>query len=62
MPKLAVVNKMERWGDDCEAVLDAIHTKLGATVLPLTIPNGSGQDFEGVIAMMSMERRAVDKE
>ncbi|QJT08214.1 elongation factor G [Oceanidesulfovibrio marinus] len=62
VPKLAFVNKMDRLGADFEAVLDAIHTKLGATVLPITIPIGSGQDFEGVIDVMTMERLAFDTE
>ncbi|TVM15836.1 elongation factor G [Oceanidesulfovibrio indonesiensis] len=62
VPKLAFVNKMDRLGADFEAVLKAIHAKLGATLLPITIPIGEGQEFKGVIDVLTMERLEFDTE
>jgi elongation factor G len=62
VPKLAFVNKMDRPGADFAAVLAAMRERLGAVPLPLTLPVGSGQDFEGVIDLVAMRRLHFDPE
>ncbi len=56
VPKLAFVNKMDRPGADFEAVLDAMGAKLNVVPLPLVVPVGSGQEFQGVIDLVAMRR------
>ncbi len=60
VPKLAFVNKMDRPGADFAAVLDAMRQRLNAVPLPLTVPVGCGQDFEGVIDLVAMRRLHFD--
>lgn len=60
VPKLAFVNKLDRLGADFAAVLDALHTRLGATVLPLTAPIGEGDDFEAILDVITQERLDFD--
>jgi len=60
VPKLAFVNKMDRPGADFAAVLTAMRERLKAVPLPLTVPVGAGQDFEGVIDLVTMRRLYFD--
>lgn len=52
VPKIAFVNKMDRVGADFEAVLQQMRDKLGAAPLPVTIPWGAEDKFEGVIDLV----------
>ena len=56
VPKLAVVNKLDRPGADFEAVLTAIREKLRANPVAVTIPVGQGPELAGVIDLVTMER------
>lgn len=60
VPKLAFINKMDRPGADYEAVLDALRTRLGVTPLSLNIPVGQGEEFSGIIDLLSLERLDFD--
>jgi len=62
VPKLAFVNKMDRLGADFAAVLQAMEDRLGARPLPVQIPVGAGQEFSGVIDLLTMERIAFEPE
>ncbi len=55
VPKLAFVNKMDRLGADFEATLDAMRTRLGAVPLPLVVPMGQGETFEGLVDVVTRE-------
>jgi elongation factor G len=55
VPKIAFVNKMDRVGADFAAVLEQMREKLGAKPLPITIPWGAEDSFQGVIDLMSMD-------
>ncbi len=57
VPRLAFVNKMDRSGADFLSVVAQIHEKLGANPVPLQIPIGSEDSFEGVVDLIEM--RAV---
>ena len=52
VPIVALVNKMDRTGADFDGVVTEIHTKLGATPVPLMLPIGREADFKGVIDVL----------
>jgi elongation factor G len=52
VPRLCFVNKMDRLGADFEAVVAEIADRLGAHPLPLQIPLGAGDDFQGQIDLV----------
>jgi elongation factor G len=53
VPKIAFINKMDRVGADFQAVLGQMREKLGATPVPITIPWGAEDRFEGVIHLVN---------
>ncbi len=55
VPKIAYVNKMDRTGADFLAVVDEIHEKLGARPVPICLPIGAEEHFEGIIDLISMK-------
>ena len=55
VPKLAFINKIDRLGADFEAVLAALRERLGANPLPLTVPVGQGEDFQGLVDLLTEE-------
>lgn len=55
VPRIAFVNKMDRPGADFFRVLEEIKTKLGATAVPLQIPIGEAENFQGVIDLVTQE-------
>lgn len=52
VPIVALVNKMDRTGADFDGVVHDIHSKLGATPVPLMLPIGREADFKGVIDVL----------
>lgn len=61
VPKLAFVNKMDRIGADFSAVLKSMQTRLGANPLPVVIPVGATETFQGVIDLVTLERLDFDE-
>ncbi|MBR5035229.1 MAG: elongation factor G [Bacteroidales bacterium] len=55
VPKIAYVNKMDRVGADFLAVVEEIHTKLGANALPICLPIGAEENFEGIVDLIAMK-------
>lgn len=55
VPRIAFVNKMDRQGADFFNVYNEVKVKLGANPVPLQIPIGSEQSFEGVIDLIEMK-------
>ena len=55
VPKIAYVNKMDRVGADFLACVEEIKTKLGATAVPICLPIGSEDKFEGIIDLIDMK-------
>ncbi|MFT5137961.1 MAG: elongation factor G [Arenicella sp.] len=62
VPRLAFVNKMDRSGADFLRVVNQIKTRLGATPVPLQLPIGAEEEFEGVIDLIKMKAIYWDKE
>ena len=53
VPTLAFVNKMDRTGANFFKVLDDMHKKLGATVVPMVLPIGAEADFVGLVDVLN---------
>ena len=55
VPRLAFINKMDRVGADFYRVVEQIKTRLGGKPVPLVIPIGKEDDFEGVVDLVTMK-------
>jgi elongation factor G len=53
VPRIAFVNKMDRVGADFERVVRTIRERLGANAVPLQLPIGSEDDFQGVVDLLT---------
>jgi len=55
VPRIAFVNKMDRTGADFYNVLDMIKERLGANPVPIVLPIGAGEMFNGLVDLIRME-------
>ena len=55
VPKIAYVNKMDRVGADFLACVEEIKAKLGATAVPICLPIGAEDKFEGIVDLIDMK-------
>ncbi len=55
VPRLAFVNKMDRAGADFLRVVAQLKERLGANPIPLQLPVGAEDTFEGVVNLISMK-------
>ena len=55
VPKIAYVNKMDRVGADFLACVEEIKTKLGATAVPICLPIGAEDKFDGIVDLIDMK-------
>jgi elongation factor G len=55
VPRMAFVNKMDRPGADFLRVLDQIRERLGGNPVPIQIPIGAEEGFEGVVDLIRMK-------
>ncbi|WP_058835386.1 elongation factor G [Luteimonas abyssi] len=55
VPRLAFVNKMDRTGANFEKVVDQLKARLGAYPVPMQLPVGAEDQFEGVIDLVKMK-------
>ena len=55
VPKIAYVNKMDRVGADFLACVEEIKQKLGATAVPVCLPIGAEDKFEGIVDLVDMK-------
>ncbi len=55
VPRIAFVNKMDRSGADFVKAVREIKEKLGANPIPLQLPIGSEETFQGVIDLIEMK-------
>jgi elongation factor G len=53
--RIIFVNKMDKVGASFQESLESIKTKLGVTALPIQIPLGEEDSFEGVIDLINMQ-------
>ena len=55
VPRLAFVNKMDRAGADFLRVVEQIKKRLGANAVPLQLPIGAEEKYEGVVDLVKMK-------
>ena len=55
VPRLCFMNKMDRIGADFFGSMEDVHNKFGVECIALQIPIGEGQDFEGIIDLLTMK-------
>ena len=60
VPKIAYINKMDRVGADFFAVVDEMKEKLGARAVPICIPIGAEDKFDGIIDLVAMKAMIYD--
>ena len=61
VPRIVFVNKMDRVGANFARVLEMMQERLGANPLPLQLPIGEGQDFTGVIDLVTQKAMRWDE-
>ncbi len=54
VPRLAFVNKMDRAGADFLRVVEQVRSRLGANPVPIQLPIGAEEHFEGVVDLIGM--------
>ncbi len=62
VPKLAFVNKMDRTGADFFGVLEEIQDELGCNAVPVVVPIGKAETFQGIIDLVTMKAIFYDDE
>ncbi|MEK7991328.1 MAG: elongation factor G [Thiotrichaceae bacterium] len=55
VPRMAFVNKMDRAGADFLRVVEQIRERLAANPIPLQIPIGAEENFQGVVDLIKMK-------
>lgn len=55
VPRIAFVNKMDRTGANFFKVRDQLKSRLGATPVPMQVPIGAEDGFEGVVDLLKMK-------
>jgi len=62
VPRLAFVNKMDRTGANFYKVVEQLKTRLGANPVPMQVPIGAEDNFEGVVDLLKMKAIKWDME
>ncbi len=55
VPRMIFVNKMDRAGADFLRVVEQVTERLGANPVPVQLPIGAEEDFEGVVDLIKMQ-------
>ncbi len=55
VPRMAFINKMDRTGADFYRVVEQIKNRLGARAVPIQLPIGAEEGFEGVVDLVKMK-------
>ena len=55
VPRMAFINKMDRTGADFRRVVGQLKTRLGANPIPIQVPIGAEEGFEGVVDLVKMK-------
>ncbi|MGN2245012.1 elongation factor G [Frateuria sp. GZRR33] len=62
VPRLAFVNKMDRTGANFYKVVDQLKARLGANPVPMQVPIGAEDNFDGVVDLLKMKAIIWDME
>ena len=60
VPRIVLVNKMDKTGADFAAATESLHKRLGANAHPITLPIGAEQYFDGIIDIVTMKAYHFD--
>ncbi len=60
VPRIAFINKMDRTGADAERVCRELREKLHCEAVLMQLPMGAGENFEGVIDLVTMQALYFD--
>ena len=55
VPRLAFVNKMDRTGANFDKVIEQLKSRLGAHPVPMQVPIGAEENFDGVVDLVKMK-------
>ena len=55
VPRVAFVNKMDRVGANFLNVVEQIHDRLGARAVPVVLPIGAEESFQGIVDLIQMK-------
>ena len=55
VPRIAFINKMDRTGADFDAAVQSMRDRLGAMPLPIHVPIGQEEAFEGIVDLVEMK-------
>ncbi|KGM53110.1 elongation factor G [Lysobacter daejeonensis GH1-9] len=55
VPRMAFVNKMDRTGANFDKVVEQLKSRLGAYAVPMQVPIGAEDGFEGVVDLLKMK-------
>ncbi|MGY3039623.1 elongation factor G [Rhodanobacter sp. TND4EL1] len=62
VPRLAFVNKMDRTGANFNKVVAQLKARLGGNAVPMQVPIGAEEGFEGVVDLLKMKAIIWDME
>ena len=62
VPRLAFVNKMDRMGANFLRVVEQIKDRLGSYAVPIQLPIGAEDDFQGIVDLVRMKAIIWDEE
>ncbi len=62
IPKIALINKMDRVGADFDRAVAMMEERLGARPVEVWIPLGAGEGFKGVIDLVAMKAVRFDEQ
>ncbi len=57
LPRIVVINKMDRENANFQRAVERVQTTFKAKLIPVQLPWGEKQDFKGVIGLLSMQAR-----
>ncbi|MGB5994070.1 MAG: GTP-binding protein, partial [Candidatus Deferrimicrobiaceae bacterium] len=62
VPRLAMINKMDRTGADYDRVVRMLKERLGANPVPIQLPLGKEENFRGIIDLVRMKAIVWDED
>ncbi|MBU0468856.1 MAG: elongation factor G [Candidatus Omnitrophica bacterium] len=55
VPRIFFINKIDRLGSDFDNVVGQLHDRLGANAAPIQFPDGTENDFKGIVDVVNMQ-------
>ena len=55
VPRIFFINKIDRLGSDFDNVVGQLHDRLGANAAPIQFPDGTENDFKGIVDVVNQQ-------